>query len=198
MNVGSVATISTTNWKIDGYTSTLPNTPTSLFKEIIQKKTYEELAPSGNSLTLSQEITIINTSPNTSYTLPTLAFNGSKSSYTLIIKNGSSLGSLNIDTSSLNPTGSPALLLIADQITLSNPAATTIGAIIIANTLKTGTGDALHIKGNLSLVNPLTHQRVRADSDDRKPTIFIEFSPDAYLSLLPILGSTSREWSQIE
>lgn len=199
VHIGSVATISTSNWKVDPYTSTPTNTPSSLFKEIIQKKTYQEYTtsnPAPSALTLSQEITIIDAP--TTYTLSSLAFNGGKSSYTLIIKNGSSLGNLTIDTASLNPTGSPALLLIADQITLSNPAATTIGAIVIANTLKTGTGDALHIKGNLSLVNPLIHQRVRADSDDRKPTIFIEFSPDMYLSLLPSLGSTSREWSQIE
>lgn len=199
VNVGSVATISTTNWKVDGYTSTFPNTPTSLFKEIMQKKTYQEYTasnPPPSNLTLSQEITIIDTP--TTYTLSSLAFNGGKSSYTLIIKNGSTLGNLTIDTASLNPTGTPALLIVANEITTSNPAATTIGAIIIANTFKTGTGDALHIKGNLSLVNPLIHQRVRADSDDRKPTIFIEFSPDMYLSLLPILGSTSREWSQVE
>ena len=198
VNVGSVATISTTNWKVDGYTSTLPNTPSSLFKEIMQKKTYQEYTQTSsapNTLTLSDAITVIDTP--TTYTLASLAFAGDKPSYTLIIKNGSNLGNLTIDTASLNPSGSPALLIIADTITLT-PSVSTLGAVIIARTMNAGSGSELFIKGNLSLTTPLTHQRVRADSDDRKPTIFIEFSPDMYLSLLPSLGSTSREWSQIE
>jgi hypothetical protein len=198
VQVGSVATISAPNWKADPYINTPSNTPTSLFKEIIQKQTYQEYTQTSsapNTLTLSDAITVIDTP--TTYTLASLAFAGDKPSYTLIIKNGSNLGNLTIDTASLNPSGSPALLIIADTITLT-PSVSTLGAVIIARTMNAGSGSELFIKGNLSLTTPLTHTRVRADQDDRKPTIFIEFSPDTYLSLLPLLGSSSREWSQIE
>lgn len=204
VQVGSVATVSATNWKADAYTTTSSNSPTTLYKQLIQKKVYKEYpaaSPPPAALVLSDEITIINDATEAGYTLSSLAFSptDAKTSYTLIIKNGSSLGNLTIDTASLNPSGSPALLIIANNIILT-PQVSTIGAIIVANTLDTGTGSSLHIKGNLSLANPLPNPitRKRQDLDDRKPTIFIEFSPDAYLSLLPTLGSSSREWSQVE
>jgi len=203
VQVGSAATVSATNWKADVYTTTSSNSPTTLYKQLIQKKVYKEYpaaSPPPAALVLSDEITIINDATEAGYTLSSLTFSptDAKTSYTLIIKNGSSLGNLTIDTASLNPSGSPALLLIASKITLKDPAATTIGAVIVADLLDTGTGDALHIIGNLSLSRPLVHQRKRTDSDDRKPTIFVQYSIDSYLSLLPTLGSSSREWSQVE
>ncbi len=203
VQVGSVAAVSATNWKADAYTSTNSNSPTTLYKQLIQKKVYKEYpaaSPPPAALVLSDEITIINDATEAGYTLSSLAFSptDAKTSYTLIIKNGSSLGNLTIDTASLNPSGSPALLIIASKITLKDPAATTIGAVIVADSLDTGSGDALHIIGNLSLTNPLHHRRARTDSDDRKPTIFVQYSIDSYLSLLPTLGSSSREWTQIE
>lgn len=203
VQVGSVAKVSATNWNAEGYTSTPSNSPTTLYKQLIQKKVYKEYptsSPPPAALVLSDEITLINDATEAGYTLSSLSFSptDAKTSYTLIIKNGSSLGNLTIDTASLNPSGSPALLIIANNITLTNPAATTIGAVIVADSLDTGSGDALHIIGNLSLSRPLVHQRKRTDSDDRKPTIFVQYSIDSYLSLLPTLGSSSREWTQIE
>jgi hypothetical protein len=107
------------------------------------------------------------------------------------IKNG-------VITSFIPTTGSIAVLAKTIDI---NPNVTEIDAILIGQTVSTGTfATGLKIKGNLidESVDELALSIDRTQADARRPALFVVFDMSAYINVLPYLSTSTYDWRQIQ
>ncbi len=103
-------------------------------------------------------------------------------------------GEVDINMSQFNPTQSVAL--IASTINFSS-SVTEADGIFIANAVGTGAGTSgLKIVGNLVVQSTLTQGRSNATTT--APSLFVVFSPQTYLNLLPFMSTANYEWQQLQ
>jgi hypothetical protein len=152
------------------------------------------------ALTITRgELTVVDAG-STTQTLSNLTINGSSGIAVLIIRNGTQLGTLDINTTSLNPTNIP-LVVIAETIRFLPDGNVVAGGIFVANTIETDSapsGGTLKITGNLIALKTFHQRRSRADGDHARPTLFIDVSIPMYLDALGTLGVRTQTWEQVE
>ena len=74
-----------------------------------------------------------------------------------------------------------------------------INALLIASTIDTGTSTtSLKITGNLIAQSSYTNNRTSASSQNKAPSVFIDFDPSQYIDLLPYLSIDKYEWQQLQ
>ena len=107
-------------------------------------------------------------------------------------------GPVTIKPSGTDFTPKASMAIIAPTITI-DPAVTSINAILIANTIDTGTSNnKLKITGNLIAQSSFVNNRTNAASSNRAPSVYISFDPAVYIDLLPYLSIDKYEWNQLQ
>jgi hypothetical protein len=103
-------------------------------------------------------------------------------------------------------TGGSIALIATGKISI-DPSYTMINAILIADSFDLATGrsdtnpstNPLKIYGNLISNTPIDIDKLpRNRADNTKPSVFVVFTPNKYLDLLPYLSTIEREGSQLK
>ena len=105
-------------------------------------------------------------------------------------------GNLNIDAAAFIPTNASVAFIVTGTITFSNTT-TQANGIFVAPTINLGTtsNQGIKIIGNLSALGNLTSQRKWSTAS--KPSVFIVFDQNQYISLLPLLSIANYNWQQL-
>lgn len=114
----------------------------------------------------------------------------------------SDLAEVTFDLSTFNPAKN-SLAIIAKKITF-NDNTSEINGIFLASSFQLASEPSPHyssnplkITGNLSSFDEIVDTTVRRRPDINKPSIFIVFSPQMYLDLLPYLSVSSYDWTEL-
>ena len=179
---------SSAGWKAAGYTPVISFTKDKILSYINSKKNHIELTTlSANWQEITKTGIYYLPGDYTITTSPTFNF-----PFVLI-----SDGTITISPgATFSPTSSVAL--IAPTITV-NGSVTAINAILIGNTIDTGTStNKLKINGNMIAQTSFANNRSDAVTSNRTPSVFINFDPSLYIDLLPFLSIDKYEWKQLQ
>ncbi len=117
--------------------------------------------------------------------------------FILIIRNSSNsnYGDLTINTDNFNSIGK-SVAFIANNITFGSTVQSVQGIFVATNQFTyNNTSSGLKIKGNLISKNQVT---IRQRTNNTIPSLFIVFSPQMYLDLLPYLSIDKYDWRQLQ
>jgi hypothetical protein len=202
VSAGSTGKISSTGWHIPSYTSssTPSTTLTSWVETLIRTKKYTVLTPVAGAVTIPLGGVSLVTTPSgsTPVSLSSISFSGSGDHAVVLVVTADAthtLAPLIYTGATLNTTpAAPSLLIASSSLTFSHPADVSAHGIFLTQTLDTGTGSTLKIKGNLICTgSSCTLSRSRTDQDHARPSTYIVTAPTLYLSLLPYFES-EVEW----
>ena len=91
-----------------------------------------------------------------------------------------------------------SIAVVANAIAIDSDI-TEIHAILIGKTVATGeSSTGLKIKGNLVDEDTNSLEIKRTQNDPHYPSLFVQFDPQAYLTLLPYLSTSTYDWRQIQ
>jgi hypothetical protein len=171
------------NWYTSGY---MFNDDVTVAKYIDYVEARRQITSISALSEINADGIYISTAPIVINTADLPIFDGKK--VVLIAKNSSITVNDNII-----PTGG-SLALVGSSISI-DPAVSEIDAIVIGDTVLTGSSTTpLKIKGNLSAKNPVGIYR--ANTNARKPSLFVVFNPTLFVSLIPYLSTNTYDWKQ--
>lgn len=105
-------------------------------------------------------------------------------------------GDLTFNATAFTPTNAATAFIVTGTITFA-PTTTEADAILVAPAINLGTttNQGLKIVGNLS-TSSLTNGRLWTDNS--KPSFFVVFNYNPYITLLPLLSTTDYNWQQLQ
>ncbi len=176
------------NWTSEGYTPITTFNSQRFLEYVRTRKEYQTI---NNLNQLSSEK--INVWNSGSLTITNTADFNNKN-IVLIVD-----GTITLAVNTFIPTAA-STALIADTINFTGSGQTVSEAhgIFVANTLNLGSStQPLKVVGNLSSTqNSVSLQRIR--TDNRKPSLFIVFDIDPYVTMLSQLSTALYEWKQLQ
>ncbi len=109
-------------------------------------------------------------------------------------------GTVSLSTNTFDPAQPSSTAIIADRINFYDGAQMVDEArgIFVGNTIDFGVSDEpIKITGNVaSTTNAVNISRVR--TDNRKPSLFVNFDIDQYINLLPYISTATYDWKQLQ
>jgi hypothetical protein len=193
--------VSSNRWLTQGYS--LPTTPTFFVNQYLSyaksRKLVKYITSVSDSEIESNKINIYKGSD------VTLTNDLNKDNFVVILRNAddTSFVNLRIDKNTFNQSKRSQAFL-AQSITFSNNTTEANGLFIafsfnlkdppLSNYIPT----PLKITGNLVSLEEIVDTTVRRRDDITKPSIFIVFSPQMYLDLLPYLSISKYDWQQLQ
>jgi len=186
----SAVVYSTKNWHTIGYTSTDDVSYAQYLDYMNSRKTFTDL---GSRTTLSSSLFpadgIYKVTGNISIADAT-EFAGKN---VVLYVDGSIAF-----TGDFTPTAGSSVAILAKNISISSTVKEIDAVLIAQQSVDVGTAQlGLKIKGNL-INESATFTLTRTQSSLTKPSLFVEFDPQAYLNLLPYLSTSTYDWRQIQ
>lgn len=184
---------SSVGWQASGYTPNILFTNDKLLSYVNSKKEHKNISQlSANWSEITQSgIYYLNAGTPGGYTITTAPTMNVP--FVLIAD-----GPITIKPSGNTFSPTAAFALIAPSIII-DPTVSSINALLIASTIDTGTSTtSLKITGNLIAQSSYTNNRTSASSQNKAPSVFIDFDPSQYIDLLPYLSIDKYEWQQLQ
>ncbi len=187
LGINALAKTGSPEYQVANAITTYPMTPSVFYSYIKARKEYAKIN-SLNEIAADGIYYYQGGSPLSINSVPS-EFN----SYKVVLI---SPGTVDINTD-LNGASLKSVAIVANTINFASNVAEANG-IFVADTITTGTNNALGLKINGNLIAQSVFTRARGWANLDRPSIFIVFKANVYVDLLPHLGTSSYDWRQVQ